>query len=295
MGWRFYIFAIFLLPASAANLAQGPAAQASPAFTNVPELKAGFRLLYEQKCPQARAVFADWESRNPEDPFGEVAIAATYLYEEFFRKGVLSSDFFLDDKKFLHGIDGKPDADLMSNFQGALQRTRELANRRLAKNPQDAEALYGLTLASGMESDANAILEKKQLDGLRRMKEANEYAKRLLALQPDANDAYVALGAANFIIGSLNPGYRFALWFGGIHGDKKLGMEQVAKAAEKGRYLQPFAKILLALAARREKQPALAQRLLHELTEEFPASPLFAAEYAKAIGQTPARGGPGTR
>jgi hypothetical protein len=106
----------------------------------------------------------------------------------------------------------------------------------------------------------------------------------LLAERPDANDAYVALGTANYIIGSLSGGTRFMLRFGGIHGDKKLGMEQLGNTIEKGRYLQPYAKILLALAARREKQNPLAQKLLRELTEEFPESPLYAAEYAKAMG-----------
>jgi hypothetical protein len=91
--------------------------------------------------------------------------------------------------------------------------------------------------------------------------------------------------AANYVIGSLNPGYRLALWFGGIHGDKKLGMEQLQKTADGGRYLKPFAKILLALSARREKQNALAQKLLLELSQEFPANPLYAAEYAKAMGR----------
>jgi hypothetical protein len=75
------------------------------------------------------------------------------------------------------------------------------------------------------------------------------------------------------------------LWFGGIHGDKKLGMDEVEKTADKGRYLEPFAKVLLALAARREKQDELAKRLLRELSEEFPDSPLFAAEYAKVLGR----------
>jgi hypothetical protein len=62
-------------------------------------------------------------------------------------------------------------------------------------------------------------------------------------------------------------------------------MEQLAKTVDGGRYLRPFAKILLALAGRREKQNALAQRLLGELSEEFPDSSLFAAEYAKAMGR----------
>jgi hypothetical protein len=58
-------------------------------------------------------------------------------------------------------------------------------------------------------------------------------------------------------------------------------MEQVAKTAGNGRYLRPFAKILLALAACREKQAPLAQELLRELCEQYPDSELYASEYAK--------------
>ena len=66
-------------------------------------------------------------------------------------------------------------------------------------------------------------------------------------------------------------------------------MEQVARTAENGRYLRPFAKIILALAARREKQNALAQKLLRELSAQYPDNELFASEYAKAMGlSTPA-------
>jgi hypothetical protein len=276
------VFSALLAPAITA--AQDATTGSTPAFYPVPQLMTGFNLLYEQKFTEARQTFNDWQSHNPEEPFGEVALAASYLFEELYRQGVLTSDFFLNEKRFLHGIDGKPDPMRMNNFSEALTRARALAKQRQKTNPRDSEALFALTLASGMESDADAILEKKQLDGLRRMKEANEYAKQLLAQHPDAADAYVAPGIANYIIGSLNPGYRLALWFGGIHGDKKLGMEQVGKTVENGRYLRPFAKIMLALAARREKQNVLAQKLLGELKNEFPSNDTFAAEYAKAMG-----------
>jgi len=280
--WFLILFAL-LGPAVGAGQEATPAS--TPAFYPVPELMAGFNLLYQQKFTEARETFSNWQSQNPGEPFAEVAVAASYLFEELYRQGVLTSDFFLNEKRFLHGIDGKPDPDRMAKFRGALLRARSLARDRQKTNPKDPEALFALTLAAGMESDADAILEKKQLDGLKRMKEANEYAKQLLAQRPDAADAYVAPGIANYIIGSLNPGYRFALWFGGIHGDKKLGMEEVAKTADNGRYLRPFGKIMLALAARREKQNVLAQKLLRQLTEEFPTNDTFAAEYAKAMGQ----------
>ena len=278
-----YFLALLLLLSPVVGFARETRGVESPAFTTVPALSAGFDLLYEQRFAEAREAFASWEYRNPEEPFGEVAVSASYLFEELSRQGVLTSNFFLDEKKFLHGIDGKPDPERMRHFREGLVRARQLARDRQKANPNDGEALFALTLPAGMESDASTILEKNHLEGLKRMKEANKYAKQLLAQHPDATDAYIAPGIANYIVGSLNSGARFALWFDGIHGDKKLGMEQVAKTAENGRYLRPFAKIILALAARRENQNALAQRLLRELKEQYPDSALFASEYAKAM------------
>lgn len=284
-SWRITILAVFLGFAPCLSRAQTASDGSDSAFTEIPELQEGFRLLYVQKYPEAREIFSAWTSEHPGDPFGFVAMAASYLFEEFYRQGVMTSDFFMDDKKFLRGIDGKPDPERVQSFNSELAEVRKLASVRLAKNKHDAPALFALTLGAGLESNADSILEKKHVDGLKRMKEANEHAKLLLAERPDENDAWVAPGSANYIIGSLSGGVRMVLWFGGIHGDKKLGMELVGKTADKGRYLKPFAKILLALAARREKQDALAQKLLRELTEEFPDSPLFAAEYAKALGR----------
>ena len=277
------LLALLVLLSPIADFATQAPRGNSPAFTTEPELSAGFDLLYKQRFAESREVFASWESRNPEEPFGEVAVAASYLFEELYRQGVLTSDFFLDEKKFLRGIDGRPDPERMRHFREALAHAQQLARDRQKTTPEDGEALFALTLAAGMESDALSILEKKHLESLRYMKEANKYARQLLALHPDATDAYIAPGIANYVVGSLNAGSRFALWFGGIHGDRKLGMEQVAKTAENGRYLQPFAKVILALAARRENQNALAQRLFRELKERYPESELFASEYVKAM------------
>ena len=288
MTCRTYFGAVIFLLSSCCPLGAGAkSVEEGPAFTRVPELTAGFRLLYIQHFAEARQQFNTWGGEHPDEPFGPVAVAASYLYEEFHQQGVLTSDFFLNEKRFLNGIEGKPNAERMQHFQAAVERARAISKSRLKKNSQDAEALFALTLSAGMESDADMILRKQNLEALKRLKEANLYAKQLLAEKPDASDAYVALGSANYIIGSLSAGFRALLWFGGIHGDKRLGMEQLSKTVEGGNYLRPFGKIMLALAARREKQNALAQKLLHELTEEFPESPLYSAEYAKASAQQP--------
>lgn len=286
MGPRMLSLLCFFLWQTAAGVNAQPIGDAAtPAFVSVPELSSGFRQLYIQKFPEGRALFEAWASQHPDEPFAQVAIAASYLFEEFYDQGVLTSDFFLNEKKFLHGIEGEPDPARMAGFERAIAKARELASQRLSKDPRDPEALYALTLCAGMESDADMILRKHNLDALRRLKEANSHAKALLAERPDAKDAYLALGTANYVIGSLSMGFRAMLWFGGVHGDRKLGMQQLAEAADGGRYLEPLAKIMLALAARREKQKPLAQKLLRELTEEFPESPLYSVEYAKAMGR----------
>lgn len=257
----------------------------SPAFSSVPELEDGFHKLYEQKFPEAREIFVKWAADHPGEPFGQMAIAASYLFEEFFLQRVLTSDYFLNDKRFLGGIEGTPDPGRIKAFDDAVLRARALATTRLKKNPRDPEGLYALTLAAGMQSDASSMLLKKHYDALKHLKEANANAELLLAVRPDAYDVYVAPGIAYYVIGSLSASARFMLWFGGIHGDKQLGMQKVQTTADKGNYLKPFAKILLALSARREKQDALAIKNLKELTEEFPGNTTFEAEYAKALGR----------
>jgi hypothetical protein len=294
-----YAFALFAAAIATTVLSPEPlAAQSSknlssPAFSSVPELKQGYNLLYEQKFPEARKVFEDWAAKNPTEPFGQVSIAASYLFEEFYRQHVLTSDYFLDDKRFLGGITGTPDPGNIKAFEEASANARALAVQRLKQNKRDPEALFAITLSAGMQSDADSMLLKKHYDALKHLKEANNNAEILLADHPDAYDVYVAPGIAYYVIGSLSGSARFILWFGGIHGDKELGMQKVQKTAEQGNYLRPFARILLALSARREKKDALAIKNLKELTDEFPGNTVYETEFAKAEGRPiPATIGP---
>ena len=257
----------------------------SPAFNSVPELEKGYRLMYEQKFPEAREVLMAWAAENPTEPFGQVSVGASYLFEEFYLQQVLTSDYFLNDKRFLGGITGTPDPARMKAFQESIAKARTLANQRMKKHPRDPEALFVLALCAGMQSDADSMLMKKHYDALKMLKEANSNAELLLKEHPDTYDIYVAPGIAYYVIGSLSSSARFVLWFGGVHGDKQLGMGEVQKTADNGNYLKPFAQILLALSARREKQDELAQKNLKELTEEFPGNSTYAAEYAKAMGR----------
>ena len=254
-----------------------PAPAAADSFSPA-ILDNGFAELYKLNFQGARAEFLSYEKQQPGDPLGKVAEAASYLYEEFNEKGVFTSAFFLDDAKFLGGVDGKPSENRNDAFMGVNQQAREMAQGLLKENPRDAHGLLVLTMADGMESDYDALIEKKQLAGLSMMRRADSEASLLLSIDPNAQDAYLALGASNYVIGSL-PGYkRVFLKIGGVHGDKERGIELMQQAADHGHYLKPFAKILLALGYEREHRFDRARVLLTDLTVEFPENPLFAHE-----------------
>lgn len=247
----------------------------------VPELEAGFRLLYELKFAEARTQFAARQKSHPEDPLSGAAEAASYLFEECYRQGILTSEFFLDDDRFMGKIPVKADAALRDAFFAACKRSQDLARLRFKTNPDDANALFAMTLSVGMQADYASLIDKKQVDSLRLIREADKLAKRLLAVAPEGADAYLTLGTANYIIGSLPGGKRFFLKFAGVRGNKLEGIKQIEIAAASGRYLRPFAKIFLALAALREKKQDVARAQLTELVAEFPQNPLFASELAK--------------
>jgi tetratricopeptide (TPR) repeat protein len=248
---------------------------------HVPELDTGFHLLYELKFEEARDQFKTWQKSHPEDPLGSASEAASYLFEECYRQGVLTSEFFLDDKRFLGKIPLRPDPKLRAAFFAAVQRAQDLAQLGLKTNPDNPNALFAMSLSLGMQADYASLIDKRQLDSLKKIREADEYAKKLLVITPDAADAYLGLGTANYIIGSLPGPKKFFLGFAGIHGDKKVGIQQLEIAADRGHYLRPFAKILLALVALREKKTEVARARFKELVEEFPENPLFASELAK--------------
>lgn len=247
-----------------------------------PQIEAAFRRMYELRFDEARNEVSAYRHSHPEDPLGAAAEAASYLFEEFDRAGVLTSEFFLDDDRLLGGIQGQPDPVRRAAFLVANESARNMALERVKTSPDDPDGLFVLTLADGMRGDFEVLIEKRQLSGLALIRRAEKEATRLLAVRADAQDAYVALGAANYIIGCLPAYKRFLLWFGGVRGDRRRGMDQLQVTADRGHYLRPLAKALLALAAEREGQRDRARTLFEDLAREFPANPIFARELALA-------------
>lgn len=241
-------------------------------------LDRGFNGLYNLDFDGAQKDFATWEGQHPDDPLGPASEAAGFLFSEFNRLGILESQFYVNNDAFAARSKMKPDPTVREHFQAAIGQAESLARGRMEKNPKDRDALFALTLASGLQADYAALIDKRNMASLHYTKEATASAQQLLDVCHDCYDALLARGFSKYIIGSMSAPVRWILRMGGLPADKESGIADLQVTAERGHYLAPFARILLAIAYVREKDQERALQLLTGLRAEFPANPLFSRE-----------------
>ena len=261
-------------------------ATSSPSETDArspeaPSIELGYRQMYDLQFEDAHQTFQAWEKIHPDDPLGPTSNAAAFLFSEFNRMGILQSEFFADDEEMKKSKKLAPDAASKEGFENSLARSEKLAGVILARSPRDENALFAKVLNLGLRSDYTGLIEKRLLASLRYMKSGRLLAQRLLAINPSIYDAYLAVGVENYILGSSPAPVRWILQIFGAQANRTQGIEKVRLTAEKGHYLLPFARLLLAVAALRDKDKEKARGLLEGLAREFPRNRLYSEELAR--------------
>jgi hypothetical protein len=267
----FLLIAGSLLPALA-----GPA----PAASAVPEheLYAGWLKMYDLKFDDAHRSFAAWKQSYPDDSLGPASDAAAYLFSELARLGALESELFVDDSRFKHRAKLRPDPARKALFVQEIAQADRLADAALQRSGVDSNALFVKSMTLGLRADNAGLIEKQSFAALSYTKESRVYAERLILAKPDAADAYLGPGLENYLL-SLKPApLRVLLRVTGSNVDRERGVQEIRETALHGHYLEPFAKLLLAVAALRDNNPVRARELLGELHRRFPDNELYTRE-----------------
>jgi hypothetical protein len=244
-------------------------------------LDESFDRMYRHDFRGALRAAGGFIEQHPQDPLGYTVRAAAHLFSELDRLHILESEFFGNDKRITDKRKPKPDLDLRAALFDSLATARSLGRRRLAEAPSDTNALFALCLASGIETDYLAFVEKRQFGSLSHARESQSWAVKLLAIDPRYSDAYLTTGLSEYLAGSVPFFVRWFLKFEQTEGSKQAAVRNLETVARAGRYLRPFAKVLLAIIHLREKRPAESERLLRELSAEFPENTLFRRELDK--------------
>jgi hypothetical protein len=238
----------------------------------------GYRSMYDLDFGAAHQKFESWKQAHPEDPMGPVSNAAAYLFSELERLHVLDSELFVDDDKFRLREHLTASVQTKLAFEAELASGRASAEGVLRHAPDDQNALLAEVLSHGLEADYLSLVEHRDLAALSVVKEGRVMALHLLNTHPDCYDAYLAIGVENYLL-SLKPApVRWILNWSGAQTNRQEGIAKLRLTAEKGYLLQPYARMLLAVAALREGDKASAEQILEGLAREFPHNRLYAAE-----------------
>lgn len=240
-------------------------------------LDAGYRQMYNLQFEEAHRSFARWQTLHPEDALGPASDAAAYLFAEFDRLHILQSEFFTHDDHFITDHRLAPDPALKRRFEAALATATALA----ARAPQDPNARFAAVLCHGLRSDYLALIEKRYVSSFSEMKSARTIAEQLLLSCPDYHDAWLAIGVENYMLSIKPVLVRWILRWQGAQTDRAVGLGKLRLTAEKGRFMAPLARLMLAVAALRNHDTNRARELLAGLSREFPGNPLFPQELAR--------------
>jgi len=246
----------------------------TPDTTPKPLLDRGYKEMYNLQFAEAHRTFGEWEKLYPEDPLGPVSDAAAWLFLEFDRLHILQSEFFTHDQHFTTDHKLTPDPVVKQNFRAAIEASRALA----ARHPESSNALFAVLLSNGLESDYSALIEKRYLASFQQMKAGRAMAEHLLAQDPQFYDAWLAVGLENYMLSIKPAPIRWLLRLSGGETNRAVGLEKLRLTAEKGHYLAPFAKLLLAVVALRDRDTERARELLTGLSREYPLNPLYRQE-----------------
>lgn len=250
------------------------------------DIYAGWLRMYDLRFDEAHRVFTSWRETHPNDPLGPASDAAACLFSELARLGALESELFVEDSHFLNRKKLAPDGAIKSRLMDGLTRADQLADAQLQKAPADPDALFAKSLVCGLRADYAALVEKENLAALGYTRQGRPFADKLLSVRPDAYDAYLGLGVENYLL-SLKPAFvRVILRISGSRIDRQKGLEQLRLTSEHGHYFEPFAKLLLAVAALRDNDHKRAREILSGLHDRFPNNELYARELGRLPVET---------
>jgi predicted Zn-dependent protease len=167
-----------------------------------------------------------------------------------------------------------PPADVAAGFRDAIDRATDIARKRIAQNPKDADAHYQLGAAVGLRASYTATVDGSVSGAFRAAREAYNAHETVLALDPGRKDAGLIVGTYRYIVSTLSLPVRLMAYVVGFGGGKERGLKMIEEAASYGGDNQEDARFALVLLYNRDQRYDDALRTLAVLRERYPRNRL---------------------
>ncbi len=251
----------------------------APADEPLPALRArAFDAAYNLDYPEAVRLFDEALERDPNDSATHRARAvATWLHIVFMR-GSITVDQYMGNLRSNDVKTEKPPGQDAVVFQAHAGKALALAERRLAADPQDLQALYDVGAALGVLASYSATIEGRITSAFRQARRAFDAHERVMTRDPRRKDAALVVGTYRYLVSTLSLPMRWMAYIAGFGGDRAYGIRLVEEAARYPSDVQTDAKIALLLLYNREGRFKDALAITSELIARYPRNRIIVLE-----------------
>lgn len=254
------------------------------AATN-PYIQEGDDDFYNLDYDQSIAAYEKAVASNPEDPSFHNHLAQALLYREMYRDGALESELVSGNNSFLRRAKLEPSPEVEKRFFSEVDRSMQLSQALIAKNPRDTFALHQLSIAFGVRANYGFLVRKSWRASLWDANQARKYDAEAVQIDPNDWDARLVPAIYDYIVGSLNWTMRALGFIAGFHGDKQRGIHSIEEVAANAKENKVGAEIVLCALYRREGQASRAIPMVTGMVKAYPRAYLLRFELAQMYAQ----------
>lgn len=249
------------------------------------DLRRAVWLLFNGDVPATQALLREHVAAKPEDPLGYSLSAALPFYNLV--AGQLRSHYGNSVGGMVLGESLGLPPGMRQMLGGNLQRAQTQAKEDLATNPQDENALFALCVADGVNRDVMALVFKRWMTSFSHAQMAARRARQLLALNPNAYDAYFVIGFSEHLIQKIPSIFRPFTKIPGIVGQNSRAIQFLEATAHDGYYFREFARQMLLTLYTEEGRHQDMLRTLSALAADFPGNTIYHSEWLKYSTSSP--------
>ena len=192
-----------------------------------PDVQAAYQHFYNLDYGTAETLFAKIAAEHPNDPMAAGYVLNTAVFRELYRLDLLDTTLYVQEG-FLSGK--HPVVENMqarAHIDALYQHAIDLSNRRIAANPNDADALFARGFATSLETLYIGMVEKKYVTALHMASASRKDDDAVLKLDPKYIDCYLIVGVHDYVMGSLSLPLKVLAGLVGIHGSKSKGIREL--------------------------------------------------------------------
>lgn len=251
----------------------------------------GGEAMYNIDYATAVAKFEEIRKLLPRHPAGDLYLATALWLRHLNKSRRLQTGLYGSGSRFYAGADKAKeetegdaiDAAVDRAFRDRMAQAKTKALALVAKNRNDADALYFLGAFYGVMAGYEASTARKFFSAMRNGSRCVDAHEKVLKLRPEYYDAYLSVGLYDYIVGSLPFGYKALAMMAGIRGNKKRGIARLQTIVEKNAVTADDARVMLLAIYRNEKRNDEALSQLEQLGAKYPNNYLLKLETASTL------------